>query len=128
MKQKSDEEHLDLIISYILILGVLASLVLETIGIISYYSLYGTMTIILQPNSALSGTNFFSYAGNVIHQTLVGVWTPFEILGLGIILLMITPYIRVVASVIYFSITKNTKYIFITLFVLTILTASLLLH
>ena len=128
MKQKSDEEHLDLIISYILILRVLASLVLETIGIISYYSLYGTMTIILQPNSALSGTNFFSYAGNVIHQTLVGVWTPFEILGLGIILLMITPYIRVVASVIYFSITKNTKYIFITLFVLTILTASLLLH
>ena len=128
MKWKFDEEDLDLVISYILIIGVLASLALEIIGIIRYYSVNGTLTINLQPNSALSGTGFFSYTGNIIHGMLVGVWTPFEILGLGITLLMITPYMRVVASVVYFSVTKNTKYIFITLFVLTILTASLLIH
>ncbi len=128
MKRKFDEEDLDLVISYILIIGVLASLALETIGIIRYYSVNGTLAINLQPNSALSGTGFFSYAGNIIHGPFVGVWTPIEILGLGILLLMITPYMRVVASVVYFSLTKNTKYIFITLFVLTILTASLLVH
>jgi len=128
MKQKFDDEDLDLVISYILILGVLASLAIETIGIISYYSVNGTLSIDLQPVPALGGAGFFGYAGDMIHGMLVGVWTPFEILGLGIILLMVTPYIRVVASVVYFSLTKNVKYIFITLFVLTILTASLLIH
>ena len=128
MKQKFDDEDLDLVISYILILGVLASLAIETIGIISYYSVDGTLFINLQPVPALGGAGFFGYGGDMIHGMLVGVWTPFEILGLGIILLMVTPYIRVVASVVYFSLTKNVKYIFITLFVLTILTASLLIH
>jgi uncharacterized membrane protein len=127
MKQKFDEEDLDLIISYILILGVLASLALETIGIMRYYSVDGTLTINLQPNSAFRGTPL-SFLGSIIHGMLVGVWTPFEILGLGVFLLTITPYMRVVAAVVYFSLTKNTKYIFITLFVLTILTASLLIH
>ena len=41
---------------------------------------------------------------------------------------MITPYMRVVASVIYFGAARNVKYIVITTFVLVILTASLLVH
>jgi uncharacterized membrane protein len=127
MKRKFNEEDLDLVISYILIFGVLASLALETIGIMRYYSVNGTLTINLQPNSAFGGTPL-SFLGSIIRGLLVGVWTPFEILSLGIILLTITPYMRVVAAVVYFSLTKNTKYVFITLFVLTILTASLLIH
>jgi uncharacterized membrane protein len=39
-----------------------------------------------------------------------------------------TPYLRVVASVVYFGLVRNAKYLIITLFVLIILTASLLVH
>ena len=49
-----------------------------------------------------------------------------EVLGLGIVVLMLTPYVRVVASVLYFGLAKNPKYLLITLFVLLVLTASLL--
>ncbi len=47
---------------------------------------------------------------------------------LGIVVLILTPYIRVIASVIYFGIRKDYKYVIITLFVLTALTISLYLH
>ena len=54
--------------------------------------------------------------------------TPLHVLEFGIVLLMMTSYLRVVASVIYFGFAKNFKYLFITIFVLVILTASLILH
>jgi uncharacterized membrane protein len=41
---------------------------------------------------------------------------------------MITPYVRVLASVVYFGVVRNLKYVIITAFVLVILTASLLVH
>ncbi len=128
MKRISGEEKLELAISYILIIGVLVSVAIEAFGIVSYYSSNRNLSIVFQPSFALKGTDFFSYAGSVFQGILVGTWTPLQILGLGIILLMITPYLRVVASVIYFGLVKNAKYLFITLFVLVILTASLLVH
>ncbi len=128
MKRISGEEKLELAISYILIIGVLVSVAIEAFGIVSYYSSNRNLSIVFQPSLVLKGTDFFSYAGSVFQEILAGTWTPLQILGLGIILLMITPYLRVVASVIYFGLAKNAKYLFITLFVLVILTASLLVH
>ena len=53
----------------------------------------------------------------------------FGILSLGIIILMLTPYIRVLSSWVYFLVKeKNTKYVVITLWVLVILTVSLYLR
>jgi len=46
----------------------------------------------------------------------------------GIMVLILTPYIRVIASVIYFGWEKNFKYVLITLFVLVVVTLSLALH
>jgi uncharacterized membrane protein len=47
---------------------------------------------------------------------------------LGLVALILTPYIRVITSVIYFTWKKNSKYVLVTLFVLITLTASLALH
>jgi uncharacterized membrane protein len=47
---------------------------------------------------------------------------------LGIAILMLTPYVRVILSVIHFSRERNIKYVLITLFVLALLTISLALQ
>jgi uncharacterized membrane protein len=128
MRKRLTEEKLDLVISYILIVGVLGSVAVETVGILAYYRSSGSLEILFQPQYALSGTDFFAYCAAIFAETAQGLWTPFGILGLGVALLMITPYVRVVASVIYFGLVKNMKYVFITLFVLVVLTASLMVH
>ncbi len=128
MKRGRNEEGLELAISYVLITGVLASVAVETFGIVSYYLANGNLNILFQPSSAMKGTDFFSYTTKLAQQLSVGVLTPMQILGLGIVLLMMIPYLRVVASVVYFGLAKNPKYLFITLFVLIVLTASLLKH
>ena len=128
MTQASGEEKLDRVISYILIVGVIASVLIETAGIISYYFTQGNLSITFQPDNSLKGVDFFNYTGQTIQSLLLGGWTPLHIMGLGIVLLMITPYVRVVASVFYFSVAKNLKYLAITVFVLVVLTASLIFH
>jgi uncharacterized membrane protein len=126
MKQALSEEKLDSLISYILILGVLASVAAETLGIAGYYSSNGNLNILFQPSFAMKGTNFFGYVGKLFQELSVGGWSPMQVLGLGIVVLMLTPYLRVVASVLYFGLARNPKYLLITLFVLFVLTASLL--
>jgi uncharacterized membrane protein len=126
MKRGLSEEKLDSLISYILILGVLVSVLVEALGIAGYYSSNGNLNILFQPNFLMKGTNFFSYAGKIFQEVLTSRWSPIQILGLGIVVLMLTPYLRVVASVVYFGFARNPKYLLITLFVLLVLTASLL--
>ncbi|MGD0177402.1 MAG: DUF1634 domain-containing protein [Candidatus Bathyarchaeia archaeon] len=128
MKRRWNEEGLERAISYVLITGVLASVAVETFGIVSYYLSNGNLNILFQPNSAMKGTDFFSYTAKLAQQLSVGALTPMQVLGLGIVLLMMTPYLRVVASVVYFGLAKNPKYLLITLFVLIVLTATLLKH
>ena len=128
MKPILNEEKLELAISFILIVGVIVSVAIEAIGIFSYYYVHRNLNIIFQPQYALKGADFFSYSGVTVLSLIQGNWTPFQILALGLVLLMITPYMRVVASVIYFGMARNVKYIVITTFVLVILTASLLVH
>lgn len=128
MKRNVSEEKLELVISYILMIGVVSSVVVEAIGILNYYYANRDLTIAFQPQYALKGRDFFSYSGATLQSLIQGNWTPLQILGLGLVLLMITPYVRVLASVVYFGLVKNLKYVIITAFVLIILTASLLAH
>ena len=128
MTKHFSEEKLDLVISYILIIGVVGSVAVETLGILSYFRYNGNLDIVFQPQYSLTGTDFFDYSAILLSEMLHWNWTPFQILSLGVILLMITPYVRVVASVVYFALVKNLKYLIITLFVLAVLTTSLLIH
>lgn len=128
MRKVLSEEKLELVISYILIVGVIGSVAVETLGILTYYYFNGNLNIVFQPQFALKGADFFSFTIAMFLESVHGTWTPFLILSLGMVLLMVTPYVRVVASVIYFGLVKNLKYLFITLFVLVVLTTSLLVH
>jgi uncharacterized membrane protein len=128
MKKDRREGDLDIAISYVLIIGVLASVVIEAYGIIRYYLSYGNLNIAFNSGLSMKGTDFFSYAAKLGQQLTAGMLTPEQILGLGIVVLMVTPYLRVIASVVYFGWVKNRKYLFITLFVLIVLTVSLLNH
>lgn len=128
MKGVPSEEKLELAISAILILGVISSVAIETVGIVNYYFSNGNLTILFQPSLVMQGGNFFTYSSDLIKQLSAGAWTPIQTLAVGIVVLMITPYIRVVASVVYFGLARSPKYLLITLFVLAILTVSLLIH
>lgn len=123
----SGESKLETGISYLLIAGVIVSLVLEIVGIIILYHSSGHLAISQDKDMFLQGHDFFSF----IYQQFQGkhaAGSAALFMTAGIIVLILTPYIRVIASVIYFGWEKNIKYILITLFVLVVVTISLALH
>ena len=128
MNRNSGEDKLEAAISYILIGGVTISVLIEALGIVSYYYSYRNWEVSFQPQFTLKGDDFFRYSIATIQSFVLGSWTPIHILAFGLVLLMFIPYVRVAASVIYYGLAKNMKYLLITLFVLVILTASLLTH
>jgi uncharacterized membrane protein len=123
----SGESKLETIISYVLIIGVVASVVLEVIGIALFYGTYGNLQISQNKNMLISGQNFFAF---VIFQFqhLFGTQNAVSFITLGLIVLILTPYIRAITSAIYFVWEKHYKYVLITLFVIIVLTVSLALH
>jgi len=123
----SGETKLETIISYVLIVGVVVSVVLEVIGIILYYGIYGNVQVSQNQAVFISGKDFFAF---IIYQTqhLLGSQNALLFMTLGLIILILTPYVRAITSVIYFAWERHYKYVLITLFVLTVLTISLALH
>jgi uncharacterized membrane protein len=124
----SGESKLETLISYLLIAGVIISLILETIGLILFCRFYDHLSIRLEDKGMfIQGQNFFSFLHGLFnkeHQWSNGVL----FMTLGIATLMLTPYLRVITSALYFTWKKEASYIFITLFVLIVLTVSLALH
>ncbi|MHB8276059.1 MAG: DUF1634 domain-containing protein [Candidatus Humimicrobiaceae bacterium] len=127
LNSKKNEVKLEIILSYTLIAGVIISLSLMIIGIILFYINTGNLNISRSPGMFIQGKNFF----NFIFELLQGqkLQTPsISFMVAGAIVLMLTPFIRVVASLIYFAVAKDLKYVFITFIVLAILTISLSMH
>jgi len=123
----SGESKLETAISRLLIAGVIVSLVLEVIGVIMYLHTYGSLAISQDAGVYIRGNDFFTY----ILEELSGKraqGSGIRFMTAGIIVLILTPYIRLITSVVYFGWEKNTKYVLITLSVLLALTVSLVLH
>jgi uncharacterized membrane protein len=123
----SGESKLETAISYLLIIGVIFSLILEAIGLTLFYYSFANLNILENEVVFIREENFFS----IVITTLQGENiqnSAFLFMTLGLITLISTPYIRVITSVIYFAWEKNRKYLLLTLFVLIILTVSLTLH
>jgi len=123
----SEESKLETVISYTLIIGVITSVILEIVGISLFYGTYGNLQISQSKNVFISGENFFVFIYNQIHNLFVRE-NALSFMTLGVIILILTPYIRSITSVIYFGWERNRKYVLITLFVLVVLTISLALH
>ena len=123
-KVTGTESRLEPAISYLLITGVVISLLLEIAGVSLYWQAHGTLAISLDGSTYIRGPNFFSfiysfrndYAGNTAIILMIA----------GAVVLLLTPFARIILSAVYFGWEKNWKYVIITLFVLTVITLSLI--
>jgi uncharacterized membrane protein len=119
------EFDMDLLVGYILLIGVLLSLALVVAALIWKWKLTGNVEF----DYKLSGMNFFQLTVNELGLAAHDVVRPRLLLSLGILMLMLTPFIRVLVSMLYFMIgLKNWKYTLFTAFVLATLTYSLFLR
>jgi uncharacterized membrane protein len=123
----SGESKLESTISYLLILGVIFSLVLEAVGLILFYYSFANLNILENEAVFIRGDNFFRFVVTIFQGENMQN-NAILFMTLGLITLIATPYIRVITSVVYFAWEKNRKYLLLTLFVLIILTVSLALH
>ncbi len=118
---------LETAISYLLIIGVIASLVLEVIGMVLFYRAYGQLGISQDKTVFIYGRDFFTFIYNQFREGR-SEGSAILFMTAGIVVLLLTPYVRVILSVFYFGWERNLKYVLITLFVFAVLTASLIFH
>ena len=116
---------MDGLVAYILIVGVLSSLALLAAGIVWAWSSTGTPHL----DYELAGMTVFQLIAADIRQLAAGAWRPRVLVDLGLGVLLLTPYTRVLASIVYFAfVERNGKYVAFTGFVLATLTYSLFLR
>lgn len=115
--------NLENLISRILIFGVFSSIIFLSIGV-CIYSIQ-TKEITLEEKWTLKGENLFIVLNNIFSNIFKNDLS-YTFMAIGILLLMLTQYIRVIVSVVYFFIIKDLKYVAITLIVLIILTLSII--
>jgi hypothetical protein len=77
----------------------------------------------------LAGTTVFQLLAIDVRQVAAGAWRPRLLVNLGLAALLLTPYTRVLASMVYFALVeRDRKYVAFTAFVLFTLTYSLFLR
>jgi len=117
--------EMDVLVGYILLCGVLLSVALIVAGLLWKYIQTGGVRLEYE----LAGMNLFQFVVSEIHLAALGQIRPRLLINMGIVVLMLTPFFRVLASVVYFLVVlKNWKYTAFTLFVLLVLTGSLFLR
>ncbi len=117
--------EMDVLVGYILLGGVLLSMALIVAGLLWKYIQSGGVRLEYE----LAGMNLFQFVVSEIHLAVLGQVRPRLLINMGIVVLMLTPFFRVLASVVYFLVVlKNWKYTVFTLFVLLVLTGSLFLR
>jgi len=107
-----------------LTLGTLSSVILLAIGLGLYIVQTRSLTPTLEDSWILGRENLF----HIVEVMLKALWSnrAYSFMASGILLLMFTQYLRVMASVIYIFMVKDWKYVGVTLTILPILTMSLL--
>ena len=121
------ESRLETAISYLLVGGVVTSLFLEIIGMARFYYSYGHLHITEDKAMFIRGENFFRLMYGLLEGDYGQKGAVF-LMAVGITILILTPYARVILSILYFAWRKNIKYMLITIVVLMVLTTSLLFH
>ncbi len=123
--QRYDHFDMEILVGYILLTGVLISAALLAIGLIWHWARWGNLRF----EHSIVGMNFFEFILTTLRQTASHAVRPRLILNMGIGVLMLTPFVRVLASVFYFAFVEhNWKYTLFTGFVLCVLTYSLFLR
>ncbi|MDV3293839.1 MAG: DUF1634 domain-containing protein, partial [Nitrososphaerales archaeon] len=88
------EEVSEKAIGYILAGGLVLSVAITALGIVSYYVQSGGFGFNYTPEWQMKGANFFLYASALL-DSLLTTQAPATLMALGIVLLMLTSYARV---------------------------------
>lgn len=114
--------QMERLIGWVLVVGVVASVTLIVGG--SLWELVRAGHLVR--NDRLSGMNVAALAASELGRLLAGELEPRLFVDLGVVVLLLTPFARVLASVFYFAAhERNLKYTVITLTVLAVLSYSL---
>ena len=119
------QQDMDRLIGYLLLYGVLLSMGLIVAGLAWRFVRTGGFSLDYQ----ISGMNLFQFVVEEFKLALHIEFRPRLLVNLGISVLMLTPFLRVAASVVYFlGVLKNWKYTLFTMIVLAVLSYSLFLR
>jgi uncharacterized membrane protein len=114
--------NMETVVGYILLGGVLLSVALIAGGLAWHWVTTGQ----LQFEYLVGGMDLARFITNDLQQLIVGPIHPRDLINLGIAVLILTPYVRILASVLYFAfVARNWKYTLFTASVLGVLTYSL---
>jgi uncharacterized membrane protein len=123
--RRVDHFDMEILVGYILLAGVLISSALLAIGLIWHWVRWRNLRF----EHSIIGMNFFEFILSTLREVSSHDIRPRFILNMGIGVLMLTPFVRVLASVCYFVLKeRNWKYTLITGFVFCVLTYSLFLR
>lgn len=123
--QNYDRFDMESLVGYILLTGILLSVALLAVGFVWRWLRVGNLRF----EHSIVGMNFFEFISSTLRQMASRAFRPRLFLNMGIAVLMLTPFVRVLASVFYFAFVEhNWKYTLFTAFVLSTLTYSLFLR
>lgn len=123
--QNYDRFDMESLVGYILLTGILLSVALLSVGFVWRWLRVGNLRF----EHSIVGMNFFEFISSTLRQMASRAFRPRLFLNMGIAVLMLTPFVRVLASVFYFAFVEhNWKYTLFTAFVLSTLTYSLFLR
>ena len=115
---------IEILVGYVLLGGVVLSIILIVAGLTWRWAITGH----LAADYSIAGRDLFEFATHEIHGVASDDLRPRRLINLGFLCLMLTPYARVLASMVYFAATRNWKYTVFTGVVFCVLTYSLLLR
>lgn len=119
------QKKMDLLVGYLLLCGVLLSMALIVGGMIWRFIRIGQLSL----SQRIAGMNLFEFVAGEVRIVLADHLRPRTLIACGIAVLMLTPYMRVLASMLYFMFAlKNWKYSLFTAIVLGVLTFSLFIR
>ena len=113
------------LVGYILLGGVLTSAALMSAGLVWHWASSGRV----QETVPTVGTDLAQIFATFFQQLASGALQPRLLVYLGLAVLLLTPYVLVAASMLYFAVVeRNVKYTVVTGFVLAVLTYSLFIR
>jgi len=116
------DDRMDAIVGGMLAGGVVTSLSLIIAGLVWHRLATGVATF----NAPLGGTDALRLLAGDLRLAVAGRLSPRLLVSLGIAILLFTPYLRVLASVVFFAAVEHDwKYTLFTGFVLAVLTYNL---
>jgi uncharacterized membrane protein len=110
---------LEALLGFILIIGVFIGLIMLSIGLGAYIYFHG---IEIDLSKTIRFKDLSTWVMSLRYQDDVIM----KMLSIGLIIIILIPYTRVIASLIWFIYHKDLKFILFTLFVATVLTLSII--